>query len=123
MVEGIVNARLEAIVNLTLSGPSGREREIDAVVDTGYTEFLTLSPKLVAELRLDFVRVDFLVLADGSVETFHVFELSVMWDGRPTLIEAHQANSIPLVGMGLLHHNSLFVEVVEGGRVVVQPLK
>ena len=36
MTEGAVNAAYEAVVRLTVQGPSGQAREIEAVVDTGY---------------------------------------------------------------------------------------
>ena len=35
MTEGIVNANLEAVISLSVEGPEGQEREVDAVVDTG----------------------------------------------------------------------------------------
>ncbi len=120
MVEGVVNARLEAIVTLTVRGPSGRAREVEAVIDTGFSEFLIVSPELVAELDLDYVTVVDMVLADGSMEKFDVFKVMVMWDGRTRQVEAHVSSSIPLVGMGMLEGHRLFVDVVEGGQVAIE---
>ena len=54
MIEGIVNIRYEAVVALTLQGPQGKARDIEAVIDTGYNGFLTLSTALVTELELPF---------------------------------------------------------------------
>ena len=42
MIEGFVNANLEAIVPLSLRGPEGQTREVSAVIDTGYSGALTL---------------------------------------------------------------------------------
>ena len=120
MIEGVVNAALEATVILIVIGSSGQPREIEAVVDTGFSEFLTLSPELIAELQLEYSGVDYLVLANGSVENFEVFNATVAWDGQTRHIEAYAVGSTPLIGMRLLHGHSLYVEVVEGGRVVVQ---
>ena len=126
MVQGLVNARLEAIVNLSVMGPAGEDREIDAVVDTGFTDFLTLPHETVVELGLVFSGFLTAVLADGSPKELDVFEVTVMWDGRPRHVLALSSQGAPLVGMGLMaaccgmgRHN-LYVEVVNGGRVVLQ---
>ena len=47
MIEGFVNANLEAVVTIPLLGPAGQTREIAAVVDTGFNGYLTLPPTLV----------------------------------------------------------------------------
>ena len=120
MVEGVVNSRLEAIVTLTVSGPSGLSRVIDAVIDTGFSEFLTVPPELATELELDYLTLAEMVLADGSVEKFDVFKLMVMWDGHSRQVEAHVSNSIPLAGMGMLEDHDLHVEVRKGGKVLVE---
>ena len=57
MIEGTVNAAYEAVVPLPLRGPSGQARDVDAVVDTGFTRFLTLPPAMIAELGLGFSKV------------------------------------------------------------------
>lgn len=116
----MVNAAYEAVVSLTVHGANGRVREIEAVVDTGYTGFLTLPSTLVAELRLPFAYVGRAFLAnDGQVE-FDVHGATVLWDGEPRDIEADATGSTPLVGMLLLDGHSLNIEVESGGRVVIQ---
>ena len=54
-MEGVVNAAHEAVVTLSLEGPGGEARDIAAVVDTGFTGFLTVTPALAVELGLPFV--------------------------------------------------------------------
>ena len=120
MVEGVVNSRLEAIVTLMVKGPSGKTQEIKAVIDTGFSESLTVPPEIVAALELDHVTVADMVLADGSMEKFDVFKMVVMWDGNVRQIEAHESNAIPLIGMGLMEGNRLTVDVEEGGRALIE---
>ena len=49
MIQGVVNASHEAVVTLSLQGPDGQVQDIEAVVDTGYSGFLTLPTTLVAD--------------------------------------------------------------------------
>ena len=44
MIERSVNAAYEAVISLSLRGPSGQAQEIDAVIDTGFNGFLILPP-------------------------------------------------------------------------------
>ena len=64
MIEGVVNAALEAVVPLRVQGPAGRTREVQAVVDTGYSGFLTLPAGLVIELGLPFAYMGQALLAN-----------------------------------------------------------
>ena len=120
MIQGVVNAAHEAVIPLPVQGPSGRSLEFQAVVDTGFSEFLTLPLALVAELRLPPVSSASAILADGSETTFDVYGVTVLWDGQTRDIVAYAADTTPLVGMALLQSHSLYVEVEDGGRVVIQ---
>jgi len=120
MIQGVVNAAYEAVVVLTLQGPAGQVRDIEAVVDTGYSGFLTLPTAVVAELELPFAYVGQAFLANDDEVSFDVHDVTVVWDGQPRPIKADATGSIPLVGMLLLDNHDLNVEVVDGGRVVIQ---
>ena len=120
MIEGSVNAAHEAVVGLVVRGPSGRTRDVRAVVDTGFSRFLTLRPSIVTELGLAFRTVDIVVLADGSEATLHVYAVTVLWDGRPRDVDAHMPDTQPLMGMSMLNGHDLHVEVEDGGRVAIE---
>lgn len=120
MIEGVVNAVYEAVIRLPLRGPSGQTREIEALVDTGYSGYLTLPPALVAELGLPFQGDGRAVLANGDEETFDVYGVTVLWDGQPRYLDADAIGPTPLAGMLLLEKHDLHVEVVDGGRVAIQ---
>jgi predicted aspartyl protease len=51
MIVGVVQGR-EARIRLTIRGTRGKEQVIDAVVDSGYTGWLTLPPATIAALGL-----------------------------------------------------------------------
>ena len=120
MIEGVVNAAYEPVVRLEVQGPSGQSQEIDAVVDTGYNGYLTLPPGLASALELPFVTTNPAFLADGSEVTFDVHSVTVLWDGRSRDVDVHMSDAAPLVGMRLLDRHSLYVEVENGGRVIIQ---
>ena len=118
MTEGVVNAAYEAVVTLPLRGPDGRAAEVDAVVDTGYNGFLTSS--VVAELGLPYRGHGEAILADGSVATFDVYDVTVMWDGIVRHVAASAVDSTPLMGMSLLDKHDLAIQVRDGGQVTIQ---
>lgn len=123
MIAGVVNARNEAVIRLAVNGPTGQTREMDAVIDTGYSEFLTLPPAIVAELSLPFAGLMRASLADGSDVPFNLYAVTVQWDGTPIDVNAYESNSIPLVGMALLRGHNLYIDVESGGRVVIEAIQ
>ena len=120
MIEGAVNIAYEAVIPLRLQGPEGLARDIEAVVDTGYSGFLTLPATLVTELSLPFAYVGWAFLANDDEVSFDVHDVTVLWDGQPRLIQADATGSAPLVGMLLLDGHDLNIQVTRGGRVVIQ---
>ena len=120
MIQGSVNAAYEAVVTLAVRGPAGQTREIDAVIDTGFTGFLTWPPALVSELGLPFVTRGRATLANGSEDFFDIYEVAVLWESQLRYVLADAADTTPLLGMALLDSHSLYVEVERGGRVVIQ---
>ena len=120
MIEGSVSTALEAVISLTLRGPSGRTARLDAVVDTGFNSFLTLPMALVRELELPMTGNNSVTLADGSEATFDIHAVTVMWDGQPRPVYAHAVDATPLAGMALLERHRLLVDVEEEGRVVIE---
>ncbi len=120
MIKGQVNDALEVLVRLVIQGSSGRTREIEAVVDTGFNGFLTLAPALATELGLPLIDRILALLADGSEVRLNVHGVLVDWDGERRYVKADATGSRPLVGMGLLRGHSLYAEMMEGGRVVIE---
>ena len=120
MIEGAVNSGRQAVITLSIHGPTGRTREVDAVIDTGYSEYLTLPPTIVRQLELPFAGKSRAYLADGSGVFFDLYQATVLWDSQPLPVDAYESNSIPLVGMALLQGHNLNIDVQSGGRVAIQ---
>ena len=122
MIIGHVNSDREAIVSLVVQGSQGRTRQVEAVVDTGFTGLLTLPPEIIAELDLPLRAQGRAVLGDGREITFDMFKAHVIWDGRTHRIDVDAADTVPLVGMGLLENQELCIQVVLGGTVSIRTL-
>ena len=120
MMTGMVNAYLEALVRLTVRGPDGQEQEIEAIIDTGFSGSLSLPPTVIEALSLPWRRRGRALLADGSESIFDIYETTLIWDGVARRITVDAADTDPLLGMTLLYNYDLTVEVVEGGRVIIQ---
>ena len=115
-----MNEAYEAVVALSLQGPEGRTQDIEAVIDTGYSGFLSLPSELVSELGLPFAYLGHAFLANDAQVDFDVHYVTVQWDGQSRDIEADVTGSTPLLGMLLLDMHRLNIEVERGGRVVIQ---
>lgn len=122
MIAGIVNANREAIVPLVVVGPDGQQLATEAIIDTGFTGFLTLPPTQIAALNLRWISRQPGVLADGSIDVFDVYVATVIWDGRRRTIAIESANTEALVGMSLLAGHSLRIDVVGAGAVTISAI-
>jgi clan AA aspartic protease len=122
MITGIVNGRLEATLRLTLRGPNGQIRRVNAVVDTGFEGLLTLPPAVIAYLGLSWDERGSVILADGSQSVFDIYAGVVLWDRRKYTIRIHEADTTPLVGTALLAEYALNAEFRPRGKVTVTRL-
>ena len=122
MIAGVVTTSREAIIRLLVRGFGGEEREIEAVVDTGYNGSLALPPALVATLGLPWSRRGRGLLADGGESLFDIHEEVVVWDNQPRQVAVDVMDTNPLVGMSLLYGYELTLQGMDGGSVVIKAL-
>ena len=112
MITGEVIQR-EAIVAIEVWSSGPTPNRLDAVIDTGYNGYLTLSAALVATLGLAFAGNRSGTLADGSTVVLDVFLGIVSWHGQRREVLIAQAQGIPLIGMSLLDGSRLTIDVVD----------
>jgi len=122
VIQGLVNARHEAIVRLKVRGPGGAEADVDTIVDSGFTSSLTLPMAEVTALNLVRQSGGTAVLADGSVRQFDIFAAEIAWDGTWRAVLVSAVGNESLLGMRLLAGHKLVIEVVPGGLVQILPL-
>lgn len=112
----------EAIIRLTVRGPGGERQRIEAVIDTGFTGYLTLPPDMIERLGLTRRGSARAILADGSTRLFGLFDAVVVWDRRARRIAVGEADATPLVGMEMLEGFELNVQVRPRGKVTIKRL-
>ena len=121
MIIGIIKAR-EPRIRVTVTGRRGRTQEIDAVVDSGYTGWLTLPSDVIEELELPWRTFARATLADGSVSYFDVYQAKIFWDGRLRSVIVDEFNATPLVGMALMQGFELRMQIKGRGKLTIKRL-
>lgn len=122
MITGIVNAEFEPIIPISICDSDGNVYTQNAIVDTGFNGWLSLSPDLITQLNLRWKRRGRAILGDGSECVFNIYEAVVVWDGVYLTIPVDEADSEPLVGMSLMENYQLIVQVFEGGLVELRKI-
>lgn len=111
-----------AQLNITLVAPLNTHVDIECVVDTGFTDYLTLPASEIARLGLPFSHDIRARLADGTTAVMRVFDAVIRWHGNEMPISVFETGAKSLVGTALLHKNELRIQFIEGGLVTVDPI-
>ena len=122
MMFGVVNNNCEAIVKVAVGRIDSPKIAVDAVIDTGFTSFLSLPLSIILDLGLPWHYRGIGTLGDGSEVVFEIYKASAIWDGQDKIIDVAASDADPLVGMGLLYGFKLQLEVIESGRVTLEAL-
>ena len=121
MMQGYVNQNFEATILVVIRN-GDKLKSINAVIDTGFTGFLSLPNNIINELDLSWSYRDRGTLGDGSEVLFDIYDAVSIWDGMSQEIEVNSAETDPLVGMSLLRGYRLQVDTIEGGLVTILAL-
>jgi len=122
VIAGRVEPNYDAVVPVTLRGPSHRAITVSAVVDTGFNGELIVEPSVVAELHLEPSGRSFYRLADGSPVSFQTYFAEVRWHDRWRTILLSETAGATLLGMALLDGSELTMQVTPGGPVAIREL-
>ena len=120
-MQGYVNKNCEATI-LVVVRSNAKLKSISAVIDTGFTGFLSLPNDIITELGLPWSYRDRGTLGDGSEVLFDIYDAVAIWDGKAREIEVNSAETDPLIGMSMLHGYRLQVDTIEGGLVIITDL-
>jgi clan AA aspartic protease len=121
MIHGVVNQSCEAILPIVVKNDA-RTQLVDAVIDTGFSGFLTLPSSTIESLDLIWKGRDIATLGDGTSCIFEVYIAVVIWDGQYRTIDINESETMPLIGMQLLRGYDLRIQAIEGGSVTIEAL-
>jgi len=100
MVKGIVRKN-RPLINLVV-GWGIKTKEVVALVDTGFTGELKLSPKEVFDLGLEMTHMESVALANEKTVNMFAGLTSVSMEGIKNEINVLVSDGIPTIGVGLL---------------------
>lgn len=122
MIEGEVSAEKKAVIPLHLFTPDGSIENIDVVIDTGFTGYLTLPSEHIRSLQIPLWGKSEFILGDGHQVEFRIFTITISWEDQEREISVLETESEPLIGMSLITGSRVTLDVVDGGRVTILPL-
>lgn len=121
MIHGTV-IELQARIKLILQAPAQSDVEIDCVIDTGFEGFLTLPPRIVADLNLPHLVNINANLADNSNVETQVHAATIVWQGSERRVAVLAMGRRPLIGTALLEDYHLSIDSCESGTVLIDQI-
>ena len=121
MIRGQVSPFRQATIALSVRGDSA-SLELDAVIDTGFTDFLTLPLTAIDALGLEAGGETWARLADGRRVRCTMYAAQVRWEEQWVDLTVLGTRGGALVGMSLLYGCDLRIAVIDGGEVTNAPL-
>jgi clan AA aspartic protease len=122
MMQGCVNDSGEPVVRIAVYGKFGASVDVDAIIDTGFSEYLTLPFSIIQGLNLDQLDTVRIRLADGSHASCDIYRGRVGWLDAAITVDIQSAETDPLVGLKLLQGCNLSVDFTENGIVSIERL-
>lgn len=122
MMFGVVNNNCEAVIKVAVGRIGSPKITVDAIIDTGFTSFLSLPLSIITKLDLPWYYRDVGTLGDGSEVIFEIYKASIIWNGQKKTIDVAASEADPLIGMSLLYGFRVQIDVVEGGVVTIETI-
>ena len=121
MITGKVASARQAVIEIQLLDQQNRLVSYPAIIDTGFTDYLTLPQSEVQKLGLMFLQTDTFVLGNGEEVELSLYQATILWDGNERTIIVAETGEEILVGMRSLEGYTLFIDAVDGGDVIIHP--
>ena len=113
---------LHALLPIPLRLHGQPNLSIEFVVDSGFTDYLTLPPAAVEAIGLPFLYDLPINLANDSDVTVPVYQATILWHGIERDVRVFATGRRPLLGTRLLAGHEVVIQFGENGLVTVDPL-
>jgi clan AA aspartic protease len=121
MIQGQVNPRTEAVIPIMIRDAAVHLLTEDAVIDTGFSGYLTLPLATITALQIPFLSSRVFSLGNNAQANFDIYKATLLWDGQDRDIQVLASEAHPLVGMSLLKGFRIMIVAVDGGEVRITP--
>ncbi len=109
-------------VSLRVIDTAGETHFWTAMIDTGFTGWVSLVRETILTLNLPFLEYRAYELADNSEVVFELYEAKVVWVGQERVVSVVASDGMPTIGMSLLYGYRLTIDAIDGGSVLVEKL-
>jgi clan AA aspartic protease len=119
VIQGTRNPNREAIVSIAIRNDNSGEVTTEAVVDTGFNGYISLTREVIERLQLSPFSTAERLLADGTRAVTNLYIARIVWHGRELIVAAEDVEDTCLIGMELLLDNLATFDVRNGGPVTI----
>ncbi len=122
MIRGLVAVNAEIRFPVEVRRLHGGFAAMDFVLDTGFTDFLTMSEEdLSLRAGVEDSETE-VVFANGNSGILRVKWVEVLWHGQADWVKAY-ALPTALLGMNMLHGSRVCFDLTAGGAAEITPLE
>ena len=120
MIKGALTDSLAPMVVLEISNGDGHFHPVNALLDTGFSQNLTLPPDMVARFGLEYADRIPMTLADDRNIDVSVHKGLVKWFGKRREINVIAIDGPPLLGMSLLAGCKITIRAHPAGEILIE---
>ena len=110
-----------AWVPVAIQDSGGDWRQLNIMLDTGFTGELALPERYVRQLGLILGHETRVTPATGQPVSVAAGSAVIIWQGNPRRTRVIQSGTHPLLGMALLWNHHIAIDAIPDGAVAITP--
>lgn len=122
MIRGRVDFTLEAVVVIPVRDGNGQFRPVEFIIDTGFDGYLSLPLEWIQQLEGEPAGKIGVTFGNGQTEEWNSWQCHILWHGRLRDTVVFESRGDSLLGMALLEHSAVSIQVRTDGAVVIEEL-